>query len=285
LKSKRDTDRKCINAKEEVLDFLGKNLRYLREKRGFSLERLATKLKITKSALCSYEHGNACPSIFILRDIAYQFEVSIDDIINHNLVEKEKEKDQLETVFSRSISNDSCLPFGDRIYNKFINQKYWLYFLTRSSDKPLGINQSEMIIRPNMHEKVYEVKWEIDNSEKKYVGNLVLTYAHIYIYLRGIEHYERAIIILNNPQNSISKPYIGGIGIFSSITSGWEKNPCMQKIIISYTSIPTNNELMDKLCSQLSFPSDASWMIKISHDSDYETYKFIKEIMKEYSVG
>lgn len=67
--------------------FLSKNLRYLREKNGkITQQKLADDLGITRSAISSYEDGRAEPKIENLIQLAKYFKISIDLLINQDLV-------------------------------------------------------------------------------------------------------------------------------------------------------------------------------------------------------
>jgi transcriptional regulator with XRE-family HTH domain len=67
--------------------YLSKNLRYLREKNGkISQQKLADDLKVTRSAVSSYEDGRAEPKLENLIQFAEYFRISVDLLINHDLV-------------------------------------------------------------------------------------------------------------------------------------------------------------------------------------------------------
>ncbi|MFT5916796.1 MAG: transcriptional regulator with XRE-family HTH domain [Flammeovirgaceae bacterium] len=71
---------------------LGKNLRYLREKNGkISQGKLAEALGITRSAVSSYEDGRAEPKLMVLTAMADFFNVTVDQLLNLELVKMEDE--------------------------------------------------------------------------------------------------------------------------------------------------------------------------------------------------
>lgn len=64
--------------------FIDTNLRYMRTRSGLSQQSLADDLKVTRSALASYEGGTA-PSLSVLISIADYFRLSVDTLIRVNL--------------------------------------------------------------------------------------------------------------------------------------------------------------------------------------------------------
>jgi len=72
--------------------FLGKNLRYLRERNGkMSQGKLAENLGVTRSAISSYEDGRAEPKLSVLIGMANFFNITVDQLLNLNLVKMEDE--------------------------------------------------------------------------------------------------------------------------------------------------------------------------------------------------
>ena len=78
--------------------FFNKNLKLLRKMtgNGLSQEKLAKALKITRSAIMTYESGRAEPKLIVLNRIAQYFNISIERLIN---VDLEKEIKVNETPF------------------------------------------------------------------------------------------------------------------------------------------------------------------------------------------
>lgn len=72
--------------------FFSKNLRYIREeKHQLTQEALAEVLGVSRSALSAYEDGRAEPRILLLIKISEYFEVTIDEMINVNFAQAEKD--------------------------------------------------------------------------------------------------------------------------------------------------------------------------------------------------
>ncbi len=57
-------------------------LREIRKKKGFSQQKVAMELNISREALSYYENGKRSPDVQMLRQISEYFDVSIDYIIN-----------------------------------------------------------------------------------------------------------------------------------------------------------------------------------------------------------
>ena len=72
--------------------FFSKNLRYIREEKfQITQEALAESLGVSRSALSAYEDGRAEPRILLLIKIAQHFEVTIDELVNVDFAQAEKE--------------------------------------------------------------------------------------------------------------------------------------------------------------------------------------------------
>jgi transcriptional regulator with XRE-family HTH domain len=58
----------------------GANIRFLRKQHKLTLETLAIKLKISKSAISDYETGKTFPSLELSENIARNFRISLDKL-------------------------------------------------------------------------------------------------------------------------------------------------------------------------------------------------------------
>ncbi|MCL3779959.1 LexA family transcriptional regulator [Prolixibacteraceae bacterium JC049] len=72
-------------------NLFGKNLKYLRLSRRMTQTRLAAHLKMNASTIGSYENGRSLPRITSLQSMADYFNRPIDQLLNKNLEEAEKE--------------------------------------------------------------------------------------------------------------------------------------------------------------------------------------------------
>jgi transcriptional regulator with XRE-family HTH domain len=67
------------------MDMLTNNLRYLRAKRGYTQQRVADNLIITRGCYAKYEEGIAEPPLITLQRIAQFYDVSIDVLLQADL--------------------------------------------------------------------------------------------------------------------------------------------------------------------------------------------------------
>ena len=65
---------------------LGRNLKTLRRKNNLTQEDLADSLAVSRQAVCMWERGERTPKISVLTKIAKTFEITIDHIVNHELI-------------------------------------------------------------------------------------------------------------------------------------------------------------------------------------------------------
>ncbi len=71
------------------MNYLGRNLRYLRKKSGLKQEDMLAFLRVTRSTWSNYEIGKTYPNINEIINIARFFGVSLDDIILYDLEDRE----------------------------------------------------------------------------------------------------------------------------------------------------------------------------------------------------
>ena len=67
------------------MEMLSNNLRYLRAKRGYTQQRVADNLIITRGCYAKYEEGISEPPLVILQRIAQFYDVSIDVLLQADL--------------------------------------------------------------------------------------------------------------------------------------------------------------------------------------------------------
>ncbi|MBU8892916.1 MAG: LexA family transcriptional regulator [Bacteroidales bacterium] len=70
------------------MDYIGQNIKYLRKIKGLTQEELAGNIGVNRAMIGSYEENRAAPKLSVLRDIAYFFSISIDDLIKIRLWEE-----------------------------------------------------------------------------------------------------------------------------------------------------------------------------------------------------
>ena len=69
------------------MDTVGLNIKYLRKTKGLTQDELAKNIGITRAVVGSYEENRAIPKINVLKDLAFYFKVSIDDLVKTKLWE------------------------------------------------------------------------------------------------------------------------------------------------------------------------------------------------------
>lgn len=105
-----------------MANYFAKNLKYLREKKGYDQLKLADALKVPQSTLSCWESGIRTPKIEQILEIANYFNVEMD-IISRNYTIDNKDKqdfDELDILFSKY---KDILTDDDKEYMKFIINK------------------------------------------------------------------------------------------------------------------------------------------------------------------
>ena len=69
---------------------VGRNLRILRRKNNLTQEDLASRLAVSRQAVCMWERGKRTPKVSILTKIAKIFGVSLDHMIKGKLTPQER---------------------------------------------------------------------------------------------------------------------------------------------------------------------------------------------------
>ena len=77
----------------------GANVRLLRKRSGLTQEQLAEKLNISTSYLGKIEIGSRTPSIDLLLDLADQFGVTVDELLQSG----RKEKQSSESIIAKIV--------------------------------------------------------------------------------------------------------------------------------------------------------------------------------------
>ncbi|WP_298369295.1 helix-turn-helix transcriptional regulator [uncultured Lutibacter sp.] len=67
------------------MNYLAKNIKYIRALKGLSQERLAEDLKVSRSRISSYEDKRASPPIEFLISLSEYINISMDVLIKENL--------------------------------------------------------------------------------------------------------------------------------------------------------------------------------------------------------
>lgn len=88
--------------------FLKKNLRHLREREGkISQGKLAEAIGVTRSAISSYEDGRAEPKLYVLRNMANYFGITVDQLLNVDLAKMEDAEIRRQTEVKKYASAEN----------------------------------------------------------------------------------------------------------------------------------------------------------------------------------
>jgi transcriptional regulator with XRE-family HTH domain len=77
------------------MEYIAQNIKYLRKEKGLTQEELANNIGVNRAMIGSYEENRAVPKLSVLKDLAYFFKISIDDLIKTRLWE-ETERDSVQ---------------------------------------------------------------------------------------------------------------------------------------------------------------------------------------------
>lgn len=115
------------------MDFLSKNIKYLRQQKKLTQEELANIVGKTRSLISQWESDDREISTQDIIKLSDYFEVPMDALVGSDLMMKDSGSfDELEVLFSK---NKDLLTDEDKEYIKFIIEKR-----KREIDKELGEN-------------------------------------------------------------------------------------------------------------------------------------------------
>ena len=67
------------------MNYLSKNIKYIRTLKGISQEQLAEELKVSRSRISSYEEGRATPAIDFVIELSDYINIAMDVLIKKKL--------------------------------------------------------------------------------------------------------------------------------------------------------------------------------------------------------
>jgi transcriptional regulator with XRE-family HTH domain len=70
------------------MEYIAQNIKYLRKSKGLTQEELAHNIGVNRAMIGSYEENRADPKLTVLKDLAYFFKISIDNLIKSRLWEE-----------------------------------------------------------------------------------------------------------------------------------------------------------------------------------------------------
>lgn len=88
---------------------LGKNIKVLRKKKGYSQATLAEQLNVVRQTISKWEKGLSVPDAEMLERIASQFEVSVDELLGNNIQSDYEFSDIAEIAKQLAILNEQLV--------------------------------------------------------------------------------------------------------------------------------------------------------------------------------
>lgn len=92
---------------------IGKFIAQNRKKKNMTQENLAEKLGVTSKTISRWENGNYMPDISLLKPLSDELDITLNDLLSGEKVDKEKYQEKLEENILNTIDYS----------NKRINQK------------------------------------------------------------------------------------------------------------------------------------------------------------------
>lgn len=103
------------------MSFFSKNLKYLREQKKLSQNKLAELSNVNQTTIARWENEEISPSLDNVYDVAKVLDVSIAELTGKDLtIQNNNYFDELEVLFSK---NKEILTDDDKDYIKFIIEK------------------------------------------------------------------------------------------------------------------------------------------------------------------
>jgi transcriptional regulator with XRE-family HTH domain len=88
-----------------------KGLKYYRELRGFTQERLGSKLNLKRNTISNYEKGISEPGIDMLLKIVEVLDVSLDELLGLKKIQSDSSKENLEKMAPNVAPNVAPNPY------------------------------------------------------------------------------------------------------------------------------------------------------------------------------
>lgn len=141
------------------MSFVNKNLRYLRQQRGWTQKELADQLDVKQPVVGAYEEERAVPPLFTLMRIATLFDLSLDALVQDDLSKPTQKKKQTAKREVLAITVDN----HDRENIELIPQKAAAGYLSGYQD-PEYISELPKISLPvlprNRTHRAFEIQGE-----------------------------------------------------------------------------------------------------------------------------
>lgn len=102
------------------MSYFSKNLKFLREQKRLSQNKLAELSNVNQTTIARWESEEISPSLDNIYDVADVLNVSIADLTGRDLTEEQPSFDELELLFSK---NKDILTDDDKETIKFVIEK------------------------------------------------------------------------------------------------------------------------------------------------------------------
>lgn len=181
-----------IESKEvtELKERIGKNIRFLREKRGLKQNELGNQICISQPNISQYEGGKKTLPLDRIVQISNFFNVELESLMFQELDSKSEHHEELELPGLASVqmlpefdSNETKLSESDPI-RKCANRTYYCYYVREYSDEkqPPQIASFEMkVLAPQSPNKAQvEIKMA-NRSAKQRRGQIIMDESYAYV--------------------------------------------------------------------------------------------------------
>ena len=132
---------------------IGKNIKKLREKKSITQEKLANYLGVTPQAISRWESETGYPDIELLPMIADFFDVTIDDLLDRNILQNKneikegiKEIDRLHSLGESNKRKELIIELYNKYPYNFELMNYYIWILAYDEEM-----KSMMILKNYVH--------------------------------------------------------------------------------------------------------------------------------------
>jgi len=241
------------------------NLSFMLQRYNITQKTLADDLYLSQANISQYIHQQSRPSVDNLFKICGYFGITMDNLFQIVLDEQNYTEYVRQTLPTRQNMTNN-----DITNARFANKKFFCYYFNSSTLKEPSLREGTLHTGDITNTSFIEVNAEL--SKYQYTGKLLLNSAsYIYIYAECIQRQERCFVSLNKPVSY--KPYVGGLGLSISNSTGKKIAPCFRKIIISTRRMmpEDKNDLIQMLRIECT-----GHAVHLDEDDEYRVYKLIK---------
>ena len=151
-------------------NFIGKNIRYLRNQAGYTQESLAHKVGLNRGNIASYEKGTAHPSISKLQEITQFFEIDLNDLVNKDLSFGEKAKQGDFSIINNEDSLKASESFAYQLSSirHMLNAHKQSWYMNISKYQQVSQTVQRLI---RDHEQILDFSEQLLNILHRFVPN------------------------------------------------------------------------------------------------------------------